>query len=72
MEVVSSRMWHLWDALTGAYEALGFAEASGGDEVFRHLVLARIVESTSKLDSLRVLDEVGVDPGSPTATSAPA
>jgi hypothetical protein len=30
--------------------------------VFRKLVLARIVEPTSKLDSLRVLEEFGVDP----------
>ena len=29
--------------------------------MFRDLVLARIIEPTSKLDSLRVLDEVGVD-----------
>jgi hypothetical protein len=34
--------------------------AAGGDEVFRQLVLARIIESTSKADSLRVLAEVGV------------
>jgi hypothetical protein len=58
----SSRMAHLWDALTHAYQVLGFERAAGGDEVFRQLVLARIVEPTSKLDSLRVLEEVGVDP----------
>jgi hypothetical protein len=34
----------------------------GGDEVFRQLVLARIIGPTSKLDSLRVLEEVGIDP----------
>jgi hypothetical protein len=28
--------------------------AAGGDEVFRHLVLARIIEPASELDSLRV------------------
>jgi hypothetical protein len=55
-------MGHLWDALTAAYESLGFADATGGDEVFRDLVLARIIEPTSKQDSLRVLDEVGVRP----------
>jgi hypothetical protein len=32
--------------------------------MFRQLVLARIIEPTSKLDSLRVLDEVGIEPGS--------
>ena len=39
---------------------LGLAEAAGGDEVFRDLVLARIIEPVSKLDSLRVLEEAGV------------
>jgi DDE family transposase len=43
---------------------LGFEDAAGGDEVFRHLVLARIIEPFSKLDSLRVLDEAGVVPAS--------
>jgi hypothetical protein len=57
-------MGHLWDALSRAYDALGFDEVAGGDEVFRQLVLARIIEPTSKLDSLRVLEEVGVDPPS--------
>ena len=52
-------MGHLWDALCRAYEALGFARAAGGDEVFRQLVPARIIEPASKLDSLRVLDEAG-------------
>jgi hypothetical protein len=55
-------MGHLWDALTRGYEVLGLHEAAGGDEVFRQLVLARIIEPTSKLDSLRVLEEAGVDP----------
>ena len=40
---------------------LGFDQAAGGDEVFRQLVLARIIEPTSKQDSLRVLAEAGVD-----------
>jgi hypothetical protein len=35
--------------------------AGGGDAVFRALVLARIIEPTSKLDSLRVLEEAGVE-----------
>jgi Transposase DDE domain len=62
LPITSSRMGHLWDALGHAYEVVGFARAAGGDEVFRQLVLARIIEPTSKLDSLRVLEEVGVDP----------
>ena len=64
LEIVSSRMGHLWEALCRAYDALGFAEASGGDEVFRQLVLARIIEPTSKQDSLRVLTETGLEPAS--------
>jgi Transposase DDE domain len=36
-------------------------EAVDGDEVFRQLVLARIIEPTSKQDSLRVLAEAGID-----------
>jgi hypothetical protein len=50
------------DALVSGFEVLGFDEAAGFDEVFRALVLACIIEPTSKLDSLRVLEEVGVDP----------
>jgi hypothetical protein len=53
-------MGHLWEALVHAYAALGFERAAGGDEVFRRLVLARIIEPTSKLDTVRVLEEVGV------------
>jgi hypothetical protein len=49
----------LLDALTRAYDVLGFGAAAGGDEVFRDLVLARIIEPASKLDSLRVLEEAG-------------
>jgi hypothetical protein len=64
LEITGSRMGHLWDALSRAYDALGFDEAADGDEVFRQLVLARIIEPTSKQDSLRVLEEAGVDPAS--------
>ncbi len=61
LRIVSSRAEHLWEALCRAYDAVGFGDADGGDVVFRHLVLARIIEPTSKLDSLRVLSEMGVD-----------
>ncbi len=64
LPITASRMGCLWDALSRAYDALGFNAAVGDDEVFRHLVLARIIEPTSKLDSLRVLQEVGVRPPS--------
>ena len=42
-------MGHLWEALTRAYDALGFAAATGGDAVFRDLVVARIIKPSSKL-----------------------
>jgi len=61
LEVVGSKAGHLWDALCRAFDSLGFDKATGGDEVFRALVLARIIEPTSKLDALRVLEETGVD-----------
>lgn len=60
LEITSSQMAHLWGALCCAYDVLGFDAATDGDEVFRQLVLARVIEPTSKLDSLRVLDEAGV------------
>ena len=59
LEIASSRMGHLLDALSRAYDALGFGQATGHDEVFRQLVMARIIEPTSKQDSLRVLQEAG-------------
>ena len=62
LPITASRMGHLWDGLCAAYDVLGFDEAAGGDEVFRQLVLARLIEPTSKLDSLRVLAEAGVEP----------
>lgn len=64
LPITSSRMSHLVDSLERAYRVLGLEDAAGGDEVFRQLVLARIIEPTSKLDSLRVLDEAGVTPAS--------
>ena len=61
LEITGSRMGHLWEALCRGFDRLGFGEATGGDVVFRQLVLARIIEPTSKQDSLRVLQEVGID-----------
>jgi class 3 adenylate cyclase len=45
----SSRL--LYDVLAHVYDWLGFAEV--GDDVLRDLVIARIVEPTSKIDALR-------------------
>ena len=46
--IVSSRAGHLWDSLARAYDALGFEVATEAEVVFRHLVLARIIEPTQQ------------------------
>ena len=48
----------LWQVLRAGYDRLGFDAID--DEAFAQLVLARIVEPTSKADSLRVLDDLGI------------
>ena len=48
----------LWEALDGVWAELGFEEAVP-DKAFKALTLARVIEPTSKLDSARVLAEVG-------------
>lgn len=53
----SSRL--LYDVLGAVYDWLGFGTVA--DAVFRDLVIARIVEPSSKLDSLRVLADLGAD-----------
>ena len=55
-----SRAEHLWNALSVGFERLGFDTASGGDEVFKQLVLGRLIEPA--LEILRVLEEIGVRP----------
>ena len=44
LPITASRMDCLLDALSRGFEVLGFEQASGGDEVFAQLVLARIIE----------------------------
>lgn len=61
----STQSKRLWEAWTAAYGVLGFDQAYAGDEVFRGLVLGRIIHRTSKLDTVRVLDEVGSADGVP-------
>jgi hypothetical protein len=60
LPITSTRSKHLWDALCLGYDRLGFDVACGQDEVFKALVLARLIEPTSKLATSRVLDEIGV------------
>ncbi len=56
--ITSKRSAVLWRVLTEAYTRLGFDAVD--DDAFREVALARVIEPTSKADSLRVLDEVGV------------
>jgi hypothetical protein len=49
----------LWDTLQMQYNRIGFSCLN--DEVFKALCIARIVEPTSKLDSLRVLADMGIE-----------
>lgn len=48
----------LFQVLNSQYQKLGFSQLEDVD--FAHLCIARIVEPTSKLDSLRVLVDLGV------------
>lgn len=57
LPIPSSQMTHLWEALCAAYRIVGFESAAERDNVFRGLVLARIIEPTSKIDAERVLSE---------------
>ena len=49
----------LYDVLGAVYDWLGFGAVA--DPVFRDMVIARIVEPTSKLDSRRVLADLGAE-----------
>ena len=51
----------LFEALAGVFSALGFDAL--GDEVFRDLVIARVVEPTSLLDAGRSPDRSGPGAG---------
>ena len=50
----------LWRVLLDQYHKLGFDKLN--DEVFALLCLTRLVEPTSKLDSLRVMADLGIKP----------
>nr|WP_229745282.1 IS1634 family transposase [Sediminivirga luteola] len=58
--VQAQRSQLLVDVIRAAYDRLGFDVVA--DEAFFQLVLARLVEPTSKADSIRVIDELGINP----------
>ena len=45
LPIASSHMTHLWDGLCTAYRVLGFGLVTKDDNVFRDLVLARIIKT---------------------------
>ena len=49
----------LFQLLNGQYQQLGFSKLDDSD--FANLCIARIVEPTSKIDSLRVLTDLGIN-----------
>jgi len=51
----------LWEVLHGAYQRLGLGEAVGGDRAFEQMVLARLVEPSSKAQVPRVLGDLGLE-----------
>lgn len=61
-QVIGTSSVLLYEVLAEVYSALGFAVV--GDETFRDLVIARIVEPTSILDTGRVLSDLGQRPSS--------
>ncbi len=58
LEIKTSVSGLLLQTLTQQYDQLGFSQLA--DDIFSYLCVSRIVEPTSKLDSLRVLSELGV------------
>ena len=61
-QVVATGSRVLFDVFAGVFDSLGFDAV--GDDTFRDLVIARIVEPTSILDTGRVLTDLGVAPAS--------
>ena len=58
VDITSKSNAVLWRVLQTAYTDLGFDVVD--DDAFEQLVLARLIEPTSKADSLRVLRELGI------------
>ena len=55
--VVGTAALTLWNVLGSAHHRLGFDTLA--DDAFRAMVLARVIEPTSKADAVRVLEEIG-------------
>ena len=59
--VVSKRSGLLWDVLHGVYTRLGLGDATGGDRAFEQMVLAHLIEPTSKAQVPHVLDDLDLE-----------
>ena len=59
--VETKRSGLLWDVLHGVYTRLGLRNATGGDRAFEQMVLARLIEPTSKAQVPRVLGDLGLE-----------
>ena len=60
--VETKRSGLLWDVLHGVYTRLGLGDATGGDRAFEQMVLARLIEPSSKAQVPRVLSDLGLEP----------
>lgn len=60
--VASKRSDLLWDVLHDSYTRLGLRNATGGDRAFEQMVLARLIEPSSKAQVPRVLGDLGLEP----------
>jgi len=57
--MVGTRHRILWEVFSGVYDQLGFS-AAVDSEVFKQLVIARLIEPASKLRSLEILEALGI------------
>ena len=59
--VETKRSGLLWDVLHGVCTRLGPRKSTGGDRAFEQMVLARLIEPTSKAQVPRVLGDLGLE-----------
>ena len=60
-QIISRRSGWLIEVLRSAYRRLGLGEAVGGDRAFEQMVLARLIEPSSKAQVPRVLGDLGLE-----------
>ena len=59
--VETKRSGLLWDVLHGVCTRLGPRKSTGGDRAFEQMVLARLIEPSSKAQVPRVLGDLGLE-----------